>query len=85
MPHQRGRKIALALLRLATGNSYRSCGLQFGLGKSPLKSICSEFEEAVFNLKNHFIKFPLTIWEIWKKMEGFEECYEIPQNNGSNR
>ena len=40
-------RVGLALWRLATGNSYRSCGLQFGLGKSTAKSICSEFKQVV--------------------------------------
>ena len=52
-------RVGLALRRLATGNSYRSCGLQFGLEKSTSKSVCSEFEQAIFNLKDRFIKFPL--------------------------
>ena len=65
--------------RLETGNSYRSCGLQFGLGKSTAKIICSEFEQAIFDLKDRFIKFPLTIEENREKMEEFEEMYGIPQ------
>ena len=76
-------RVGLALWRLATGNSYRSCGLQFGLGKSTAKSICSEFEQAVFTLKDRFIKFPLTIQEIRNKMEEFEESYGIPQIMGA--
>ena len=40
-------RVGLALWRLATGNSYRSCGLQFGLGKSTAKCICNEFEQAL--------------------------------------
>ena len=36
-------RVGLALWRRATGNSYRSCGLQFGYGKSTAKYICSEF------------------------------------------
>ena len=66
-----------------TANSYRSCGLQFGLGKSTAKTICSEFEQAIFNLKDSFIKFPLIIEEIWNKMEEFEESYGIPQIIGA--
>ena len=38
--------VAVGVLRLSTGNSYRSCGLQFGLGKSRAQVICQEFEEA---------------------------------------
>ena len=72
-------RVGLALWRLATGNSYRSCGLQFGLGKSTVKIICSEFEQAIFDLKDHFIKFPLTIEKNREKMEEFEEMYGIPQ------
>ena len=47
-------RVGLALWRLATGNSYRSCGLQFGFGKSTAKFICSEFEQAIFELKERF-------------------------------
>ena len=76
-------RVGLALWRLATGNSYRSCGLQFGLGKSTAKIICSEFEQAIFNLKDRFIQFPLTIQEIRNKMDEFEESYGIPQIMGA--
>ena len=76
-------RVGLVLWRLATGNSYRSCGLQFGLGKSASKGICSEFEQAIFNLKDRFIKFPVTIQEIWNKMDEFEESYQIPQIMGA--
>ena len=55
--------------------------MQFGLGKSTAKIICSEFEQAIFDLKDRFIKFPLTIEENREKMarEEFEEMYGIPQ------
>ena len=75
--------VGLALWRLETGNSYRSCGLQFGLGKSTAKSFCSKYRQAIFNLKDRFIKFPLTIQEIWNKMDEFEESYGIPQIMGA--
>ena len=42
--------VAVGVWRLSTGNSYRSCGLQFGLGKSTAKVICQEFKK-----KNFFI------------------------------
>ena len=72
-------RVGLALWRLATGNSYRSCGLQFGLGKSTAKVICSEFEQAIFDLRDRFIKFPLTSEENGEKIEEFEELYGIPK------
>ena len=34
------KRVAVGVWRLSTGNSYRSCGLQFGLGKSTAKEIC---------------------------------------------
>ena len=76
-------RVGLALWRLATRNSYRSCGLQFGLGKSTAKIICSEFEQAVFDLKDCFITFPLTNEKIGEKIEEFEELYGIPQIVGA--
>ena len=57
--------------------------LEFGLGKSILKSICSEFQQAIFNFKDRFIKLPLTIGEIWNKMDKFEASYGIPQIMGA--
>ena len=41
------KRVAVGVWRLSTGNSYRSCGLQFGLGKSTAKVICQEVEEAL--------------------------------------
>ena len=76
-------RVGLALWRLATGNSYRSCGLQFGLGKSTAKVICSEFEQAIFDLRDRFIKFPLTSEENGEKIDEFEELYGIPQIVGA--
>ena len=75
-------RVGLALWRLATGNSYRNCGLQFGLGKSRSKGICSKFEQTIFNLKDRFINFPLAIREIRNKMDKFEESYCIAQIMG---
>ena len=31
------KRVAVGVWRLSSGNSYRSCGLQFGLGKSTAK------------------------------------------------
>ena len=73
------RRELLALWRLATRNSYRSCGLQFGFGKSTAKIICTEFEQAIFDLKDCFIKFLLTSEENGEKIGEFEELYGIPQ------
>jgi len=72
-------RVGLPLWRLATGNGYRSCGLQFGLEKSTAKNVCSEFEQAIFNLKDRFVKFPLTTQEVRNNIEEFEESYGTKQ------
>ena len=77
------KRVAVSLWRLATGDSYRSCGLQFGIGKSIAKNVCSEFETALVRLKNDFIKFPLTRTEIEEKTREFEEEYGFPQAVGA--
>ena len=41
--------VASGLWRLATGDSFKSCGPQFGIGMSTAKIICSEFELSVFS------------------------------------
>ena len=75
--------VAAALWRLATGDSFKSCGLQFGIGMFTAKPICSEFELSLLRLKDQFIKFPLTrqelqepIDESWSAVEtvGVENC-----------
>ena len=74
---------AAALWRLATGDSFKSCRLQFVIGMSTAKTICSEFELSLLRLKDQFIKFPLTrqelqelIDESWSTVEtvGVENC-----------
>ena len=53
-----------AVERLATGDSFKSCGLQFGIGMSTAKTICAEFELCLLRLKDQFINFPLTRQEL---------------------
>lgn len=75
-------RVGLALWRLEPGNSYNS--LQFRLGKSTAKIVCSEFEQAIFHLKYRFIKFPLTSEENEKNIEEFKELYgSIPEIVGA--
>ena len=72
-------RVGLALLQLATGNSFRSCGLQFGYWKSTAKCICEEFEKALTGKKDQFIQFPVTREAIQNSIDEFEEKYSIPQ------
>ena len=74
-------RVGLALWRIATGNSFRirSCGLQFGYGKSTAKCICEEFEKALARKKDQFMQFPVTREDIQNSIDEFEEKYGIPQ------
>ena len=44
-------RVGVALWRLATGDSFKSCGLQFGLRTSTAKTICAEFQLSLLRLK----------------------------------
>ena len=72
-------RVGLALWQLATGNSFRSCGLRFGYGKSTAKCICAEFEKALAGKKDQFIQFSVTREAIQNSIDEFEEKYGIPQ------
>jgi len=76
-------RIAVPLWRLATGDSFKSCGLQFGIGMSTAKTICDEFELSLLRLKDQFIRFPLTRQKLQKLIDEFEEEYGIPQIVGA--
>ena len=49
-------RVAVGLWRLANGDGYRNTGLQFGIGKSTAQTICVEFERALGQLKDEFLK-----------------------------
>ena len=69
------KRVAVSLWRFATGNSFKTWGLQFGLGKSTAKTVCCEFENALISRKDQFINFPLTRRDREEKMNEFiDEC-----------
>ena len=57
-------RVAAGLWRLATGNTYLSSGLQFGMGKSTAQNVSTEFENALAARRDEFIRFPTTHNEI---------------------
>ena len=77
------KRVAVSLWRFATGNSFKTCGLQFGLGKSTAKTVCCEFENALISRKDQFINFPLTRRDREEKMNEFTDEYGIPQTVGA--
>ena len=76
------KRIAVGLWRLSTGNSYRSCGLQFGLGKSTANLIYQEFEEA-FCRKKDFFRCPYTVDKVQDAIDDFGAEYKFPQMVGA--
>ena len=50
--------VAIAVWRLATGNSYRTISKVFGVGKSTIILIIREFNEEMVRLALNFIRFP---------------------------
>ena len=46
---------------------------------STAKTICAEFELSLIQLKDQFIKFPLTRQQLQELMDEFEEEYRVPQ------
>ena len=76
-------RVAVALRRLAAVDSFKSCGLQFGIGMSTAKTILAEFELCLLRLKDQFIKLSLERQELQELMDEFEEEYGIPQIVGA--
>ena len=72
-------RVAAGLWRLATGNTYLSSGLQFGMGKSTAQNVSTEFENALAARRDEFIRFPTTHNEIQTTINNFEMKYGIPQ------
>ena len=52
------KRVAVALWRLATGNSYSSTSKVFGIGLTSVAKIVYEFCESIFEEFRQFIKFP---------------------------
>ena len=79
------KRLAIFLWRLATGNSYRSIGKLFGVGKSTVIKIFRQGIASIIPLANNFIKFPKTTFETSEAMKRFQEFTEckIPQVVGA--
>ena len=77
------KRMVVGLWCLATGDMYRSCGLQFCIGKLTAKVISDQFESALCRLKNSYIRFPYTDKEVLEVMDRFEEEYHFPQIAGA--
>ena len=65
------KRLAIALWRLATGDTFRSCGLQFGCGKSTAIEIVDEVTSALIRFSSRIIRFPSTINEVQEHLDTF--------------
>ena len=77
------KRVAIALWRLSTGNSYRSTAAVFGVGKSTAVQITNKFCKSIVKVADNFIKFPKTERETAIAIEKFAEVCKIPQVIGA--
>jgi len=77
------KRVAVGLWQLATGDCYRTCALAIGLSKASAVYCSHELVQELCRLKNGFIKFPTSVHEIKKKIEGFEGKSKIPNVVGA--
>ena len=77
------KRIAVALWRLATGDTYRSTGLQFGVGRCTAMLIKHEFCTVIARRANEFIKFPVTAQEVTQGIRQFTNKSPFPQVVGA--
>ena len=75
--------LALGLYRLAHGNSYLTIGATFGVGKSTVIEAVQDVTEALFEVRNEYIKFPVTEAETRACVETFAELSDLPNIAGA--
>lgn len=77
------KRVAIALWRLATGNSFRTIGLTFGVGRCTAMNIKDDFCTALMRRVNEFIKLHTTENDTRKAIQGFENISTFPQVVGA--
>ena len=79
------KRVAVALWRLATSNSYRSTNKVFGIGLTSVAKIVHEICESVFEESGQFIKFPANGHDTALEIEKFSYLTqtEVPQVVGT--
>ena len=73
------KRVAVALWRLATGDTYRSTGLQFGIGRCTAMLITHDFCEAIAKRATEFIKFPATEQKVLQSIRLLTNKSSFPQ------
>ena len=77
------KRVAVALWRLATGDTYRFTGLQFGIGRCTAMLIKQDFCNAIAKRAKEFIKFPETEQEVLESIRLFTNKSPFPQVVGA--
>ena len=67
------KRVAVALWRLVTGDTYRSTGLQFGVGRCTAMLLKADFCKAIAKKATCFIKFPETEEELTRNIRLFAQ------------
>ena len=75
--------LALGLYHLVHGNSYENIGPNFNVGRSTVLEAVQDVVEALFNLRNVYIKFPITEVETRVCIETFEDFCDLPNIVGA--
>ena len=68
------KRVAIALWRLSTGNSFRTIAKTFAVGKSTVVSIRKDFCKEMRRLLKEYINFPVTSDEVENAIEKFKTC-----------
>ena len=77
------KRIAVVLWRLATGDTYWSTSLQFGVGRTTALKAKKEFCKILAKKAGEFIKFPITEAEATVKICSFTNKSPFPQVVGA--
>ena len=79
------KRVAVALWRLSTGNSYRTVSKVFGIAKSTVVKIVNNFCAEICNISPQFIKFPKNAVETASQIQRFKvmTACVIPQVLGA--
>lgn len=73
------KRVAVALWRLATGNSYKTVELTFGIGRCTAMNVKDEFCTALLRRANDFMKFPNTEAKTRQSIQEFLNIGRFPQ------
>lgn len=73
------KRVTIALWRLATGNSYRTIGLTFGIGRCTAMNVKDKFCTALLWRVHDFIKFPKSEAKTGQSIQEFQDISRFPQ------